>query len=64
MPNKYVGRIVEIIYLSKSGEFTQRKVKVSSVEDGIVRAIDKSTGEWRTFVESNIMAWHPVEGTA
>ncbi|MEH7087274.1 hypothetical protein V7139_31930 [Neobacillus drentensis] len=64
MPNKYIGHIVEIIYMSKSGEFSQRKVRVSSVKDGIVRAVDKANGEWRTFVESNILAWQPVEGTA
>ncbi|OPA80790.1 hypothetical protein BVG16_00065 [Paenibacillus selenitireducens] len=64
MPKKYVGELVEIIYLSKSGAFTQRKVTISSIKDGIIRAIDKGTGEWRTFREDSIMAWQPVINSA
>ena len=48
--HKYIGRTVDIIYLDKSGNFTQRRIRVRSVNDGIVRAFCTASGAPRTFL--------------
>jgi len=57
MPNKYVGSTMEIIYMNRAGELSQRLIYVRSLADGIVHALCLRTGEPRTFLVSNILAW-------
>ena len=60
MIGKYVGRVVEIIYLDRSGRFSRRKIEVRAVHDGIVRAYCTASGAPRTFRVENILAVQPV----
>ncbi|WP_160297227.1 hypothetical protein [Paenibacillus sp. IHBB 10380] len=34
MPMKYLGKIVEIMYMDQSGEITQRRIEVNSIRNG------------------------------
>jgi predicted DNA-binding transcriptional regulator YafY len=61
---KYTGRTVDIIYLDKSGNFTQRRIRVHSVHNGIVRAYCTTSGVPRTFRVENILAVQPVVRSA
>jgi len=56
MIKKYVGRIVEIIYIACDGKITQRRIRVLSVQDDIVRAYCTTSGAPRTFRVENILA--------
>ncbi len=61
---KYIGRVVEIIYLDRSGRFSRRKVQVRDVRNGIVRAFCITSGAPRTFRIENILACQPVVRSA
>ncbi|OUM96263.1 MAG: hypothetical protein A9Z00_07435 [Thermobacillus sp. ZCTH02-B1] len=61
---KYIGRRIEIIYLSSDGRFTKRTIRVIDVRGGIVRAYCITSGAPRTFRIANILAVRPVARTA
>jgi predicted DNA-binding transcriptional regulator YafY len=61
---KYIGRRVEIIYLSADGRFTKRTIRVIDVRGGAVRAFCFTSGAPRTFRIANILAARPVARTA
>ncbi|WP_255223037.1 hypothetical protein [Paenibacillus sp. 7541] len=46
--NKYVGNVVEIIYMDRKGRITHRKIEVLAVKDGRIRA--KMLAEWGTEI--------------
>jgi len=46
---KRIGRTVEIIYLDRKGQFTQRRIRIKSVRDGKVLAYDIGKQSLRTF---------------
>lgn len=56
MVEKYVGRVVEIIYLDVKGRISQRKIAVYSVRNGRVCAYCLSSKEARTFHLDGILA--------
>jgi len=58
--HKYIGRRVEIIYLSTDGRLSQRVVRVLGVRDGVVRAFCMESGAPRTFRVDGILAALPV----
>ncbi|MDO7908409.1 hypothetical protein Q5741_18575 [Paenibacillus sp. JX-17] len=60
MPVKYVGEIVEIVYLDQAGNITQRKIEVHSVRNGLVKAECLQTRAPRTFRQDNILAWKHI----
>ncbi|MFU1798661.1 hypothetical protein ACM1RC_32805 [Paenibacillus azoreducens] len=60
MPNKYIGRVMEIVYLDRMGKITQRRIEVKAIRDGLVRARCLQTGSPRTFRLENILAWKPI----
>ncbi|AYB38482.1 hypothetical protein [Brevibacillus laterosporus] len=60
MPTKYIGHKMEIIYLSREGKLSQRRICVKGIANGLVRGTSESTGEWRTFRIDNILSWLPV----
>ncbi|WP_232700096.1 hypothetical protein [Brevibacillus daliensis] len=62
MPTKYIGRKLEIIYMSREGKLSQRRICVKSIADGLVWGTSESTGEWRSFYVDNILSWQPVRG--
>lgn len=61
---KYIGRVVEIIYMGKKGKITQRKIEVRSVQDGVVKAFCLTHGAPRIFKVENILAIQPVRKRA
>ena len=50
------GHVVEIIYVSDSGRITQRKIRIKSIENGIVRAYCLQQRGPRVFKIENILA--------
>lgn len=57
---KYIGQIVEIIYLDRAGRVSQRRIEVHAVKGELVRATCLKSGEPRAFRLQNILAWAPV----
>ncbi|HEY2491579.1 MAG TPA: hypothetical protein VGI33_01395 [Paenibacillus sp.] len=57
MPMKYLGKIVEIMYMDQSGKITQRRIEVNSIRNGLIKATCLMTGSPRTFRIDNILAW-------
>lgn len=64
MTSKYIGRVVEIVYMDQAGKLSQRRIEVHGMKDGLIRATCQYTGEPRTFREDNVLAWQPVTHTA
>lgn len=61
--NKYVGNVIEIIYLDRKGKITQRKIEVLAVKDGRIRAKCLQSGGPRLFLAENILAVQPAGGS-
>lgn len=59
---KYVGKVIEIIYMDRRGMITQRKIEVLAVKDGRVRAKCLQSGSPRLFLESNILSMRAIKG--
>ncbi|MFK7695912.1 hypothetical protein [Paenibacillus sp. HJGM_3] len=57
---KYVGRIVEIIYQDRGGNLSQRRIRVESVKDDKVKAFCYTAGAPRIFTTTNILAAMPA----
>ncbi|WP_154119788.1 hypothetical protein [Paenibacillus monticola] len=55
-----VGQTIEIIYQSKAGKITQRKIEIIGIRDGRIRANCLTTGAPRVFLVSSILAWQQV----
>lgn len=53
---KYIGNVIEIIYIDRKGRITQRKIEVLAVKDGRVRAKCLQSGAPRVFLEDNILS--------
>lgn len=64
MPAKYIGQVVEIIYMDHKGRITQRRITVNAIRNGLIRATDLKTGSPRTFRADNVLAWQPTRKTA
>nr|WP_114495722.1 hypothetical protein [Fontibacillus phaseoli] len=62
MVEKYIGKILEIIYIDRAGRVSQRRIEVHAVKGDLVRATCLKTGEPRAFRKSNILAFVPVKG--
>jgi len=60
MPTKYLGRTVHIIYQSKAGKLTQRRIQVWSVRGNIVKAFCLEQQGPRIFLLENILAAMPA----
>lgn len=60
MPGKYIGRIVEIVYIDRSGKLSQHLIEIHSIRNGLIRSTCLQTGEPRTFKEDNVLAWTPI----
>lgn len=62
MIDKYVGRLVEIIYQDSKGLITQRIVTVRSVGAGRARVYDAGKRAFRTLALDRILAVLPADG--
>ena len=58
---KYIGQIIEIIYLDRLGQVSQRQIKVHAVKDGLVRATCMKIGAPRAFRLDRVLAYAPVK---
>lgn len=56
MYEKYVGRIVTIIYEDKKGNITQRRIRIVDVSDGQIKAHDLDRKAPRLFDAGHILA--------
>jgi len=54
--HKYVGRDVEIIYLDRSNNITQRRIQIRSVRAGVIEAYCYDRQAPRVFRIENILA--------
>lgn len=59
---KYIGQMVEIIYMDRAGKITQRRIEVHAVRGGLVRATCLKTKSPRAFRIDQILACIPVQG--
>lgn len=53
---KFIGVTADIIYIDRSGSFTQRTIRLHSVEGDLVRAFCYRRGAVRCFKASNLLA--------
>jgi hypothetical protein len=63
MLEKYVGRIVEIIYVDKNFKITQRFIEVRSIHGGVVKAYCLKQKAPRVFKLASILAVWPISRT-
>lgn len=38
MLGKYIGQMVELVYMDREGQITQRQIRINSVRGGMIRA--------------------------
>lgn len=62
MIGKYVGQMIELVYMDRAGRITQREIRINSVKSGKIRASSGADGSPRTFLEQGILAWRPISG--
>ncbi|EJW20336.1 hypothetical protein M5X00_00125 [Paenibacillus alvei] len=58
----YIGREIEIIYLDRHEEITQRHIVVRSIRDGVINATCIKAKAWRPFRIERILSWRLVKG--
>jgi len=56
MYEKYIGRVVMIIYEDKKGNITQRRIRIREVADGRIKAHDLDHKAPRVFDVDRILA--------
>ncbi|GGN96318.1 hypothetical protein [Saccharibacillus kuerlensis] len=59
MPGKYIGEVVEIVYMDKSGHLSQRRIEVHGIRGELVYSTCLASGERRTFRQDRILACRP-----
>lgn len=57
---KYIDTTVEIIYMDRNGNFTQRKIQIRSVAEPFVKAICLEQRAPRLFRIERILAVRPL----
>ena len=60
MIERYIGRIVDVVYMDRSGRFTKRRVQVQSVRDGRAKVYCFERQAPRAFIIENILAIQPA----
>lgn len=56
MLGKYIGQMVELVYMDRAGQITQRQIRINSVRGGLIKASAGKDGAPRTFLEQGILA--------
>jgi predicted DNA-binding transcriptional regulator YafY len=57
----HLGRTVEIIYMNRNGELSQRKIRVLSIKNGRIRAYCFARKATRYFAVENVLAMRPAK---
>lgn len=62
MMEKYIGNVIEIIYVDRKGKITQRKIRLQDIRNKLIRATCLKTNQPRVFRMDNILSWGPAKG--
>ncbi len=62
MMRKYIGGIIELIYMDRKGKITQRKIRLQGIRNDLIRATCLKTNQPRVFSMDNVLSWGPVKG--
>ncbi|MBO7745826.1 hypothetical protein I8J29_16580 [Paenibacillus sp. MWE-103] len=57
---KYIGHTLQIVYVDRRGQITQRNIEVKSLADGQIRAYCLTSKGPRVFAIENILAFELV----
>ncbi|UVI32308.1 hypothetical protein [Paenibacillus spongiae] len=57
---KYVGRIVRIVYMDRHSRISERIIQIKAVRDGQIKAYCMTTGGPRVFHVHNVLAYEVV----
>lgn len=63
MLDKYIGEVVEIIYMDRFGAITQRRIEVHAIRGNLVRAVCLKSGQPRAFRLDRILAAAAAAGS-
>lgn len=58
--DKYVGRMIMIVYVDKKDRFSKRTIRVMKIKGRMVLAFDLARNEPRQFETERILAAEPV----
>ena len=58
--DKWVGGMIEVIYMDGEGKLSQRRVKLHAVKDGKASVYDVEKRVFRTFATERILAAEPI----
>lgn len=58
---KYIGEIIELIYVDRNGKITQRKIRLQGIRNDLIRATCLNTNQPRVFRMDNVLSWHPAK---
>jgi len=59
---KYIGNVIEIIYIDRDGKITQRKIKLQGIRNKLIRATCLNTNQTRVFRMDNVLSWGLAKG--
>ncbi|CAM3301707.1 WYL domain-containing protein [Paenibacillus lactis] len=59
---RYIGKIIEIIYVDRKGQITQSKIRLQGIRNKLIRATCLKTNQPRVFRMENILFWGPAKG--
>lgn len=59
---RYIGKIIEIIYVDRKGQITQRKIRLQGIRNKLIRATCLKTNQPRVFRMDSILSWGPAKG--
>ncbi|RUS46452.1 hypothetical protein [Cohnella sp. AR92] len=62
--DKYIGRVVVIVYQDRKGQFSKRTILIRHIESGTILALDVARQQPRRFRTERILALEPVTGHA
>lgn len=58
--DKYMGKVVEVIYMDRAGALSQRLIEIRSIRGPLIRAVCLKSGQPRTFRIDRILAVRPA----
>ncbi|MCI1776600.1 MULTISPECIES: hypothetical protein [Paenibacillus] len=61
---KYIGEVIELIYVDRKGQITQRKIRLQGIRNNLIRATCLKTNQPRVFRMDNVLSWGPAKGPA
>ncbi len=59
---KYIGEVIELIYVDRKGKITQRKIRLQGIRNNLIRATCLNINQPRVFRMDNVLSWRPAMG--